>query len=724
MWCFIVLCVILIKVDADSDELKIFRKCCPEKHSLIKITVTENNNLENSFKCIDSVFVLADTNVTNPSSHLVVDASVVVQHDIPTECDLDIIHVSEYKTEISNEDVCYDRFVLEVIDGVLQNLIPKTVALKCNTTEVVPETKLHVRYIRKCCARGQIYDSEYHFCRKNSDETSNEGWLLNKINTDRADIYEFENGLNCKSDEYAIELKEKRYNMIFGSADSLRIFHKNGNTETNITKGNWCVDQDYTTMQLIARVCTRECDTFNAFCMRKCCPIGMHYLPNRCGSPASRCVPNTDDNLLFNLSTYMDPLRREYDIGDVMGFRSEIFCKTGKIALNISQPMDRHNLTKYGWLQSPLGLTNDYCLETFDTRVCNDQTLVTAVMCFIKPPNTKDFRISFILNCISAVCLLLTLIVYIIMPELRNLHGLNLICHVMTMLLAYSCLARVQYVMVADSNLCAAFGYGIYFGFVAAFAWLNVMCLDIWWTFGSVRTVQPPHKRSAGRRRFLWYSLYAWGISISLALVTYLLDRFPVSPILDANMGYGRCWFGSVQNAKSDWPHYIFFVIPMGLVSGVNFVLWLLTARHCARVKSEVHRLQAGSAGDRAKRRFRVDKANLVLTVKLWVVMGAGWICELLSTVFAKPNFNIPWIFILIDIVNELQGVAIFIILVFKRKVYYLIRKRLGLEKPDKQKNGASSSGRTSSTILSRTISLDERTNKRISMPNDNSKLQ
>lgn len=29
-------------------------------------------------------------------------------------------------------------------------------------------------------------------------------------------------------------------------------------------------------------------------------------------------------------------------------------------------------------------------------------------------------------------------------------------------------------------------GYGIYFGFVAAFVWLNVMCVDIWWTFGWV----------------------------------------------------------------------------------------------------------------------------------------------------------------------------------------------------------------------------------------------
>lgn len=69
-------------------------------------------------------------------------------------------------------------------------------------------------------------------------------------------------------------------------------------------------------------------------------------------------------------------------------------------------------------------------------------------------------------------------------------------------------------------------------------------------------------------------------------------------------------FFLLVQNVESDYPHYIFFVIPMGVVTGTNFILWVLTARHCARVKSEVHRLQAGSVGDRAKRRFHVDRAK------------------------------------------------------------------------------------------------------------------
>lgn len=62
------------------------------------------------------------------------------------------------------------------------------------------------------------------------------------------------------------------------------------------------------------------------------------------------------------------------------------------------------------------------------------------------------------LNSLSAACLTLTLVVYCAIPELRNLHGRNLICHVSMMLIAYTCLARVQYEYVSDKTLCAVLG--------------------------------------------------------------------------------------------------------------------------------------------------------------------------------------------------------------------------------------------------------------------------
>lgn len=66
-----------------------------------------------------------------------------------------------------------------------------------------------------------------------------------------------------------------------------------------------------------------------------------------------------------------------------------------------------------------------------------------------------------------------------------------------------------------------------------------------------------------------------------------------------------------------------------------------------------------------------------MLTGKLWVVMGAGWMWELASTLVSNPK----WLWDIMDFINELQGVWIFLILVLKPKLYYLIRKRLGKDK-------------------------------------------
>ncbi|CAK1603263.1 unnamed protein product [Parnassius mnemosyne] len=709
-----------------ASEVKVFRKCCARHESLIKV-VSLDFDYNEHFDCVDRQFIEKTYNISY--SPLVVSDSVSVNHGMPMLCDSLMMGTVDVGTKLLTSDSkCYDRLIAEVINDTLSQHIPKTVELTClnNETENISKSYLEISHIRKCCRKGESFDTEYHGCR-NIANGNHEKWLIDNLNLTGSYVYEVDIGLQCKADEYAVELKQKDF--VFSIEGSvLNAWSKSDKSKGgSLMQGDWCIDQEYGGVETVAKVCTKNCLAFNAFCVRKCCPEGYHYKVRRCGSLVSTCTPNVDDQDFFNTSKYLDTLETDYiGLTDVMGVRTKLDCPEGRYVLNASDPRDRHRMTPEGLLESSISITNTYCLEMFDRRHCpENDVLISAVLCFIAEVEIKDFRVAFVINSISSVCLALTLIVYCSLPELRNLHGRNLICHVSMMLLACSCLARVQYNPVDDNRMCRLLGYGIYFGFVAAFAWLNVMCFDIWWTFGSVRTVQPLRKSSSERRRFLWYSLYAWSIAVFLTLTMFILDQYPISIRLDANIGNGACWFGSLQNVESDWPHYIFFVIPMGVVTCTNFVLWILTARHCARVKSEVHRLQAGSVGDRAKRRFRIDRAKYVLTGKLWIVMGAGWISELLSTLVTHPL----WLWTIVDLFNELQGVFIFLILVVKPKLYYLIRKRLGcsrvpldtrLEKPDTQKNGASSSGRTSSTFLSRTISSDERANLRTTLPNNN----
>ncbi|XP_063529721.1 probable G-protein coupled receptor Mth-like 3 isoform X1 [Cydia strobilella] len=724
MWLSIMCLFALISVKRVSSELTVFHKCCPENQSLVKIT---NVNESSIFQCESRESTNLKYEIS--TSPLIISHDIEVSYGMPAECEEE--DIEELKTEgtvvsTSQNNSCYDRIVLEIRNGELTSNIPKTVVLKCNfnATENTTESVLHIDRIRKCCPENHAYDTINNVCTR-TNEDIDEKWLVREMKSTDSRIFEVDTGIHCKVTQFSIDLMSEEFSLhVYGS--SLFALRKTMTKEQRVGEGEWCMDRRKDNTGLVARVCTDDATLFGAYPIRKCCPVGEHYKVRDCKSTRSECVPNTDHEITFNMSIYLDPLREEYkDFPDLLGIRTLIRCQIGKYVTNKENWQDQHSLNLDGTMQQIGNSAEDnYCVEEFDRRHCHDDNPieVAAVFCFLGAPELeKNFYLSFVLNTISAVCLGLTFLVYVSLPELRNLHGRTLICHTGTMLLAFSFLARVQYDKV-ENHLCVVFGYMIYFGFVAAFAWLNVMCVDIWWTFGNVRTVHPLRKSGADRRRFLWYSLYAWSFAIILTLTMFLLDKYPVAGVLDADMGVDICWFGTLQNSNLDWPHYIFFVIPMGLVTCINFVLWVLTARHCARVKSEVHRLQAGSVGDRAKRRFRGDRAKYILTGKLWVVMGAGWLVEMLSTLTSNPR----WFWEIIDRINELQGVFIFFILIMKPKLYYLIRKRLGcsripidtrLEKPVGLKNGTSSSGRTSSTFLSRTISTDERTNLRTSLP-------
>ncbi|KAJ2953558.1 hypothetical protein O0L34_g1159 [Tuta absoluta] len=713
MWLLVFLCVIsgaFQRVYSQNDPL-VFQKCCKLDQSLVKVEKFNSTD----FFCVDSDSAKKDYNITQ-FSHLVVFNNVSVHDGIPSNCSLKEVIVLNEMDLIQITEVCYDKKIAEISNGTVQN-IPQMIALLCNEPENDTRPVHEFKRFRKCCPEGQAYDTKHHTCRDVLVK-STANILLEWLHVKTHSVYDMDIGLRCKNEEeFAIEITEEDFSISF-DGNALDVRGRKGGGR--VLSGDWCLDRDFNRSALVARVCTSDCSKYGAFCLRKCCPLGQHYKPLRCGSFRSICVPDENqDQERFDLSTYLEDLNNDYDdLVDVIGMGVSITCPYGKFGLNKSQETDEHWLTSDGKLVGRRFKYDKFCLDSFDFRDCPENSFeISALGCFFPGDESKNFQFAAVTNTLSAVFLLITVLVYSCLPELQNLHGRTVICHSSIMLVAYSCLARVQFAKVDDPLLCKFLGYGIYFGFVAAFFWLNVMCFDIWWTFGNMRSVQVLRKSSSERRRFLWYSLYAWGITMLLTLVMYLLDTYHVSDLLDANMGRNYCWFSTEQNMKNDWPHYIFFVVPMGIVTSVNLLLWVLTSRHCSRVKSEVHRLQAGSVGDRAKKRFRLDRAKYLLTGKLWVVMGAGWISELLSTVFTEP----PWLWAVVDLINQLQGVFIFLLLVFKPKVYYLIKKRLGLVKPDAQKNGASS-GRTSSTFLSRTISSDERATLKTSLPDTDAK--
>lgn len=125
----------------------------------------------------------------------------------------------------------------------------------------------------------------------------------------------------------------------------------------------------------------------------------------------------------------------------------------------LNERSGRRNINQYRG-SSPLqkGLFRQKKKKQFSLTYNNSLSNMTSWLATWAGVHNKEYLFLWQLICISSVCLALTLVVYLSLPELRNLHGRTLICHVSMMLLAFSCLARVQYSRVPNNTACTVLG--------------------------------------------------------------------------------------------------------------------------------------------------------------------------------------------------------------------------------------------------------------------------
>lgn len=140
---------------------------------------------------------------------------------------------------------------------------------------------------------------------------------------------------------------------------------------------------------------------------------------------------------------------------------------------------------------------------------------------------------------LSVPFLVITFFVYGFVPELQNLHGKSLMCYVFGLMVLFISLSVVQIAKDGLSNeACKVVGYLIYSSVLLCFFWLNVMCYDIWSAFRGVNS-----SRGVGeRKRFIFYSLYAFGVPLLFTMIVAFMDNMDFVPDnLRPKMGTDRC---------------------------------------------------------------------------------------------------------------------------------------------------------------------------------------
>lgn len=93
------------------------------------------------------------------------------------------------------------------------------------------------------------------------------------------------------------------------------------------------------------------------------------------------------------------------------------------------------------------------------------------------------FKIVITIGMLTSVpFIIITILIYILLPELHNLHGNCMICYLICLVIAYILTAWINldgwnYV---NPLLCKCCGHLMYFMLLSAFFWSNVISFDLW----------------------------------------------------------------------------------------------------------------------------------------------------------------------------------------------------------------------------------------------------
>ncbi|OXU28823.1 hypothetical protein TSAR_011197 [Trichomalopsis sarcophagae] len=568
-------------------------------------------------------------------------------------------------------DVFFDRSTLQYVP-----VIVLCAESEARPATIVPEISRFFD-IRKCCPGDEaVYDVDKKFCARRAAESRGVEDAGHTPDL-RGFIAVYNGPPTCEHAlvDYKLGKEDVYYNdddEAAGGAVSISI-PWNGSNKRNITidRDNACLDWISTSggpAVVAARVC-READYCLANpCIRKCCPENKINIKCRDAGSVEKFRASL---AAANASDGFDPRNYGLLIGKP--------CKS----YYVTEPSEQWSIGREGELlvipNYPVHNHVNSCLEFVQNDSDRDDGIYP-VVCFDSDehyvPDAR-YEITSVLALISSIFLLATLLVYVCLPGLQNLHGKTLMCHVTSLLFAYGFLGITgllthtvfdqdgidEYVV---DKVCKYLGYAILFCFHAAFFWLNVMCFDIWWTFGGMRgQSSAASKRRQQHQRFLAYCGYAWGLAF---VITSIAATVELTGLLDSSVGRERCWFASHSIGG-----IVFFAVPVSITLLMNVVFFAITSHRCSKIKADIKRAMTG-VKDPSSRKFHSDK-----TRRLFVVMGIPWILENVPVYLSYYGSFPLWaqeVFYVADVVNSLQGLWIFVLFVLKPKVFRALRKR------------------------------------------------
>ena len=289
--------------------------------------------------------------------------------------------------------------------------------------------------------------------------------------------------------------------------------------------------------------------------------------------------------------------------------------------------------------------------------VCVDDYLYRAAMKYPEPNkhnqsltdhslHAKDI-LTLVCTCMSLLCLILTLITYIMLQELRTQPGINTMALAISLIIAQTLFlfGMGQSKSLPEWN-CQAIGVLIHFFWLMVMFWMNVCSIHMFMVFITIDKITVPKNKL---KQTILYTIYT-----ILAPATFVIINVVISlrrPDIEG-IGYG----GNICYITESWMIGYVFSLPVGVTVIVNlslFVAVLIKMWKMPTVNSET----------------KHTRNLFAIFAKLSTLTGITWILG-----FAMVFTNIPAFEYLFIIFNASQGVFIFLAFVCNKRVLNLYR--------------------------------------------------
>ncbi|XP_072758642.1 G-protein coupled receptor Mth2-like isoform X1 [Anoplolepis gracilipes] len=415
--------------------------------------------------------------------------------------------------------------------------------------------------------------------------------------------------------------------------------------------------------------------------VRLCCPLGDRYQSSR------NCVTEEPEYVFSDLYNFWSEtnMHAEYKkVDEMFQLIVQDPCLNNTEIVRFSLNYDIVGYFKYiffenGTLYLPyfdqFVESTSYCLaiinDVVDAVICL-QTLTKAVR---KHDNTYYIIdqlevvleiLEKICNIMSLLCMLTIFLIYCI-PELNNIHSFMLRRYSSMIFIYHMSYLLKKLIDIHHAySICIAIALVNYFSSLAVFFWLSVMSFDMWWTFRNVHSLQKNMKQQ-GKKNFL-YSIIGWGGPVIFTIICINMEIVPSVPeSLQPKFIVNMCFF-HFSTSK------LFYIYgPITTCASISIFLSIYTALKIMQYEKDTAR----HLKDTESRCYNENKKWFNLYLNLFIIVFLILATKIIvsMTLFWLFKYYAGIIYIILNILDVIQNVGIFIIFVCKKTIMQLLLK-------------------------------------------------